>query len=211
MLTVCWAAKGGSGTTVTAVAMALAQSRPTLLVDLAGDAPLVAGVSGGDGPGLGDWLSSKAAADRLPRLEVVVADGTTMIPAGRPHPPHDTPAPRWRELAEHLGDDRRRVIVDAGTGEPPTPLVERADAALLVTRPCYLSMTRARAQRVRPTGVVMIDEPGRSIRRQDIEQALGAPVVATILLDPRIARAADAGLAAARLPRACLAQLRSAA
>ena len=44
MITVCWAAKGGSGTTVVAAAMAIAAPTPTLLIDLAGDVPAVLGV-----------------------------------------------------------------------------------------------------------------------------------------------------------------------
>jgi hypothetical protein len=49
---------------------------------------------------------------------------------------------------------------------------------------------------------VLIDEPGRALRARDIECGLGAPVVATVLLDPAIARAVDAGLLLARVPAA---------
>ena len=54
MITVCWAAKGGSGTTVFAAALALSRSAPTLLVDLDGDQPSVFGVPDASGPGLLD-------------------------------------------------------------------------------------------------------------------------------------------------------------
>jgi hypothetical protein len=47
---------------------------------------------------------------------------------------------------------------------------------------------------------VLVDEPGRALRARDIEASLRAPVVATVLLDPAIARAVDAGLLVARLP-----------
>ena len=48
---------------------------------------------------------------------------------------------------------------------------------------------------VRPTGVVLIDEPGRALTSRDVEHALGVPVVAEARLDPAVARAVDAGLA----------------
>ena len=59
MITVCWAAKGGSGTTVVAAAMAIAATTPTLLIDLAGDVPAVLGIPEPDGPGVFDWLRRK--------------------------------------------------------------------------------------------------------------------------------------------------------
>ncbi len=208
MLTVCWAAKGGSGTTVTAVALALSQNRPTLLVDLAGDVPLVIGHPD-DATGVFDWLATDTPAERLARLEQRVGDQLALVPAGSA--PAEPVASRWQVLAQHLRADARHVIVDAGTGEPPPEVVHHADAALLVTRPCYLSVTRACALQARPTGVVLIDEPGRALGPADVESSLGVPVVATLLLDPRIARAVDAGLGTARLPRGCIDQLRGAA
>ena len=50
------------------------------------------------------------------------------------------------------------------------------------------------------TGVVLVAEPGRALGAREIEAALGLPVVATVLVDPGVARAVDAGLLAARLP-----------
>jgi hypothetical protein len=55
-------------------------------------------------------------------------------------------------------------------------------------------------QPTRPSGIVLVEEPGRALRPRDVEASLGAPVVATVLLDPAIARAVDAGLLLARLP-----------
>jgi hypothetical protein len=108
---------------------------------------------------------------------------------------------RWSELATWLRGERRAIVVDAGSmGEPPSSIVRAADHALLVTRPCYLALRAAVRQQARPTGVVLVEEPGRALRAPDIEASLGAPVVATVLLDPAIARAVDAGLLLARLP-----------
>jgi hypothetical protein len=200
MISVCWAAKGGSGTTVVATAMAIAAGTPTLLVDLAGDVPAVLGMPEPDGPGVFDWLASQAPAPRLAALESRVDGRVSVLPCGRT----TSVAPeRWSALASWLRDERRSVVVDAGSnGEPPPALARAADHALLVTRPCYLALRAAVRSRARPTGVVFVDEPGRALRPRDVEASLGAPVVATVLLDPAIARAVDAGLLLARLPSA---------
>jgi hypothetical protein len=208
MLTVCWAAKGGSGTTVTAAAMALSQRVATLLVDLAGDVPLAIGAGDDLRPGVSDWLVSDATPERLSRLEQIITTELSMIPAGRAR--GEPSSERWQALADRLAGDSRPVVVDAGTGEPPTALLDRASGAYLVTRPCYIALTRACAQAVRPTGVILVTEPGRALRRDDVERSIGSPIVATVLIDPKIARAVDAGLATSRLPRACLDQLRAA-
>lgn len=199
MLTICWAAKGGSGTTVFAAARALSSPRPTLLVDLAGDASTVLGLTGADLPGVHDWLRSEAAPSRLVRLEQGATSRLSVIAAGAHHPSVDASG-RWVELARHLRAESRDVIVDAGTGRPPGALLEVADERLLVTRQCYVALRHAVAQGVVPTGVVVVEEPGRALDRRDIEASLGVPVVATALLDPAIARAVDAGLLVSRLP-----------
>ncbi len=198
MITVCWAAKGGSGTTVVATAMAIASSSPTLLVDLAGDVPATLGMPEPDGAGLFDWLRSDAPPTRLAGLEVDALRHVTVLPRGRAE---SADPRRWVELAGWLRSDSRRVIVDAGSAPaPPAELVRGADHALLVTRPCYLALRAAIRHPARPTGIVLVDEPGRALGTRDIETSLGAPVVANVLLDPAVARAVDAGLLAARLP-----------
>jgi MinD-like ATPase involved in chromosome partitioning or flagellar assembly len=121
MLTICWAAKGGSGTTVVAATLALSSDAPTLLVDLAGDTPAVLGIADPDGAGLHDWMTSEAPASRLERLEIPVDARTALLPAGRLGPDPD-PA-RWRDLATALRHDRRHVVIDAGTGAPPPDLM----------------------------------------------------------------------------------------
>jgi len=198
MITVCWAAKGGSGTTVVAAAMAIAGSDPTLLIDLAGDVPAVLGIPEPDGPGVFDWLASEASASRLSALEMRADSRTSVLPRG--NVAHVTPA-RWDEFVTWLRGERRNVVIDAGSvGEPPSAIVRASDHALLVTRPCYLALRSAVRRSTRPTGVVLVEEPGRALRARDVEASLGAPVVATVLLDPAIARAVDAGLLLARLP-----------
>ena len=208
MLTICWAAKGGSGTTVFAAARALASPVPTLLIDLAGDAMSVLGLPEPDGPGVFDWLSSDSSPSRLAALELPAGARLSVLPAGRAR---SVTPDRWDELVRHLRADARPVIVDAGTRPPTTPLLLAGDERLLVTRACYLALRHAVADRATPTGVVLIEEPGRALRAADIEASLGAPIVNTVLLDPAIARAVDSGLLVSRLPSGWRRQLRAAA
>ena len=198
MITVCWAAKGGSGTTVVAAAMAIAHAGPTLLVDLAGDVPATLGLPEPDGPGVLDWLRSEAPASRLAGLEIRALENVSVLPCGQLAP---RPTQRWSELAAWLRGESRHIVVDAGSAcVPPADVVRAADHALLVTRACYLALRAAVRQSARPTGIVLVEEPGRALHGDDIAASLGAPVVATVLLDPAVARAVDAGLLIAHLP-----------
>ncbi|MEQ1700279.1 MAG: hypothetical protein ABMA25_09215 [Ilumatobacteraceae bacterium] len=198
----CWSAKGGSGTTVVSASLALVLShqRPTLLVDLAGDAPAALGLPEPAGPGLGDWLASPTAdAAALLRLAVPATDTLQVLPVGST--PVDRASPRLAALVaalQHLG---HAIVIDAGTGAPPSTLFDAATHRLIVTRPCYLSLRRAVASGLQPTGIVLVGEPGRALQSRDVERALHAPIVAEVEYDPSVARSVDAGLLAARLPR----------
>jgi hypothetical protein len=216
MVTLCWAAKGGSGTTVVTASMALASAGPSLLVDLDGELPAVLGLPEPMRPGVADWLGSDAGVDHLAELLIDLGPTTWLLPWRNDQRSEPVPSDeRWALLAAWLGDWSRdhhgEVTIDAGTGTPPATLVEHVDRAVLVTRPCYLSLRRAVRGATRPTAVILVDEPGRPLRRRDVEHALGAPVEATVALDPMIARAVDAGLLAARLPRSLGRELRRAA
>lgn len=224
MLVSCWSAKGGAGTTVVAAALALTAARDradgSLLVDLAGDAPAVLGVPEPDGPGIADWLAAGPAvpADALARLQVEVAPGLSLVPWGH-RPPGGDAADRAEVLAALLGSSPRTVVADCGRIGPdtdPVASVRRTLAAagthsLLVTRGCYLALRHAVAAPLRPSAVVLIDEPGRSLGRLDVEEVLGVPVVAQVAWDAGVARAVDAGLLVDRLPRALARALRHAA
>jgi hypothetical protein len=221
VLYTCWAAKGGSGVTVVAALLALARARAdgeVLLVDLAGDLPAVLALGPLVGPGLGEWVAAPTAPpDALGRLEVPVVDGVTLLPRGR-----GTLAVRERTdlLASLLVADGRTVVVDAGVlapaaGEddspPAQPLVARADHSLLVIRPCYLAVQRAARLTLRPTAAIVVDEDGRALDAHDIANVLGVPVVATLPVEPAIARAVDAGLLVTRPPRRACRALRGVA
>lgn len=209
MFTLCWAAKGGSGTTVVATALALTATPPSLLVDLDGEVPAVLGMPVPDRPGVADWLATDSSADRLGELLVEVGTGTWLLPwqsSGRtPAELPLTASRRWDDLGPWLAafarDRRAHITVDAGTGSPPRALVAHADRTLLVTRPCYLALRRAVAMGVPTSGIVLVDEPGRALSARDVEHAIGAPIHASVSIDPAVARAVDAGLLSTRLPR----------
>ncbi len=180
-------------------------------------------------------------ADGLARMEVEVAPGLRLLPRGlsattggaRAH----TLASLLRGEARVVVVDAGLVadagaspseIVPAGggpTGPPRSPsaskppgstspareVVASASASLLVLRPCYLALRRALASPMRPTGLVVLSEPGRSLDARDVEEVLGIPVVAEVPVEPATARAVDAGLLVARLPRALARAVRDAA
>jgi hypothetical protein len=220
MVTLCWAAKGGSGTTVVTTTLALESTRPALLVDLAGDIPAVLGMVEPDRPGVADWLDSDGAPTQLDDLLVDIDDLTVLLPYREQHHsavsrPGDLTPARWRALgawleawAEMTGGE---VWIDGGTGTPATALAACVEQLWLITRPCYLSLRQAARGAVRPTGVVLVDEPGRSLRVRDVERATAAPVVTRLLIDPRVARAVDAGLLMSRPPFTIRRSLRRAA
>ena len=211
MLYSCWSAKGGSGTTVVAATLAMLFARRSdagaLFVDAGGDAAAVLGVPEPDGPGVADWLAAGDGApiDSLRRLEVDLGANLRLVPHGGRALPAG--AHRAELLAELLATDRRDVVVDCGlvqsypSSDVPRVLAAAGTRSLLVTRPCYLSLRRAGALPFRPSAVVLVDEPGRALTPADVEAVLDVPVLASVVFDPAIARAVDAGLLMARLPR----------
>lgn len=206
MLVACWSAKGGAGTTVVAASLALLLARRdpggALFADLAGDAPAVLGLPEPTSPGLAGWLAAgrDVPADALGRLEVTTVEARLrLLPRG------DGPlaADRADVLGQLLATDPRPVVVDCGSDLVGAPLAIAAGAtrSILVTRPCFLALRRALTAPLRPSEVVLLTEPGRSLTRLDVEDCVGAPVVAEVAVDPAVARAVDAGLLATRLPR----------
>ena len=206
MLVTCWSTKGGAGCSVVAAALALTWTRAghdVVVVDLGGDLPAVLGLPQTPGKGLADWLRAGSAvpADGLARLEVEAAPRLSLVPRGDGEV--DT-GERLSVLAELLARSSRLAVVDAGVvgdGSATLPLVSEARHSLLVTRPCYLALNRLVQSSLRPSAVVLVNEPGRALDQSDVEQVAEAPVVATVMADPAVARAVDAGLLTSRLPR----------
>ncbi|MFV1990414.1 MAG: hypothetical protein ACC652_06705 [Acidimicrobiales bacterium] len=196
-----WSAKGGSGASVVAAAAALASESETLLVDLCGDQPAIL-AQPEDELGITDWLDAgvDAAPDALRRLETSVTPRLSLLRFGTNK--HIT-ADRIELLASLLAQDQRNVIVDAGTeaSELSSLLCEAATESLLVLRPCYLALRRAKQHPRRATAVVLVSEPGRTLRAKDVSAVLGLPVLVEVDWDTAVARAVDAGLLVTRLPR----------
>jgi hypothetical protein len=224
MLVSCWSAKGGSGTTTVVGArsedLAERGDDGALLVDLGGDLPAALGVPEPDGPGLTDWLAAGPAvpADSLARLEVRLGPGLRLLPRGR----GGLVAPARAEvLAEVLASDLRPVVIDVGvvtadgTGGAAADvarlLAGAATQSLLVTRSCFLSLRRALALPLRPSGIVLLVEEGRALGMRQIEDVLGVPVIAEVGIEPAVARAVDSGMLGARVPRNLERSLRHAA
>jgi len=216
MLVACWSAKGGSGTTVVAVSLASVLARTAgeaVLADLAGDVPAVVGAPEPSGPGIGDWLHAGDAVppDALQRIEVAGPPGLRILPAG--DAVDDAPDGRGDVLAALLASDPRPVVADCGAAPRGARLAVAAGAgtSLLVLRPCYLALRRAASFPLRPSGVVLVEEKGRSLTAADVEATLGVPVRAVVQVEQEVARAVDAGSLGARLPRRLERSLRRAA
>lgn len=212
MLTAYWAAKGGAGATVLAAAHAVAASahRHTVAVDLDGDLARALGVDGPDHPGVADWLRAGAdvPADALDRLLVPAGDDLWLLPRGT----GSLPAARAGVLGHLLARTPREVVVDAGTRPSPAAVavVRAAHRSVLVTRACYLALSRLRALDLAPTEVALVEEPQRALGPEDVALAAGAPVKVRVDVHPAIARAVDAGLLRARLPRRLAGAVRTA-
>jgi MinD-like ATPase involved in chromosome partitioning or flagellar assembly len=221
VLVACWSVKGGSGTTTVAASLALvlARSSPAgaLLVDAAGDLPTVLGVDHPPGPGVADWLAAGDGVpdDALARLATECAPGLRLIgwEEGGSGSGGTIPADAGRRLAAVLAEQPGPVVVDCGSAATPlaVTLAASATVSLLVLRRCFLALRRAVAAPVRPSGVVVVDEPGRVVDVAQIGDVLGVPVRAVVPWDRDIARAVDAGLLATRLPRVLARPLRAAA
>jgi hypothetical protein len=142
-------------------------------------------------------------ADALRRLEVDVGPGLKLLARGASTGAGVASALRAEALPALLADDARVVVADCGRADRPPgrELAASATFSFCVLRPCYLALRRALAADLRPSGVVLVGEPGRALRRRDIEDVLGVPVVAEVPVEAAIARAVDAGLLATRVGR----------
>lgn len=191
-ITVLWAAKGGSGTTVTTAAAAIQEPRDVVIVDLQGDMTDVLATPRPTA-GLDDWLLREPTND-LEELLVYVDPTTRLLPTRSPIDLDQVGGERVDILARWMHDTGSIVLVDAGTGQPSEALVEIADRNLIVTRPCYLALVKGVRLGQRPDGIVLVNEPSRSLNSSSVERSLSAPIVATIEAHPSIARSVDAGL-----------------
>lgn len=205
MLMTCWSVKGGSGTTVVAAGLSLVlaqrvtDSPPVLLVDLGGDSPAVLGLAEPATSGVFDWLRSDAPAAALEDLALEVGPGLALVPRGYGDLPPLT-GKRWVVLAAYLRERVPNAVIDCGPLRPAPQVLTDQALSILVLRPCYLALRRVASASLTADRIVLIDEPGRALRRPDVENVVGHRVDVHLELDPAIARAVDAGLLAGRLP-----------
>jgi hypothetical protein len=228
VLIACWSPKGGCGTTVVSVAIAMVLAERAadgvLIADLCGDVPGVLGADcdEADGPGLAQWLAASGPPEALARIEVAVTPRLSLLLAGGAMPlvagGGDGPGgdEQVAALAVTLAADRRPVVADCGTihpgrSSPGSALAAAAGLSLLVLRPCYTALRRAVDAPVRPSAVVLVEEPHHKLGRQAVEAALGVPVRAVVDVHPKVARAVDAGLLNGGLPRPFYRAIRRAA
>ncbi|MEM9200248.1 MAG: hypothetical protein AAGC53_01245 [Actinomycetota bacterium] len=180
-----------------AAAMAMQCSRSgaeTLLIDLAGDQPELLGVPSPD-VGVTDWLGGiDVPLDGLAALELDVAPHLRLLARGGL--PADT---RLDVLARVCAASSRTVIVDAGVAADVHWAGGCAEE-IVVVRACYLAVRRTGTLPSRAR-LVVIEEPGRALRADDVATAVGVPVWRRLVLDPAVARSVDAGLLSSRLPR----------
>lgn len=119
-------------------------------------------------------------------------------PAGSPIPTEsgsipvlsgDEPHPEGRHVVRDLGTVHDLAEVGPVDG----------DTYAVVRGPSHLGLQNLVG--VDFAGIVLVAEEGRALRESDVEQVVGRPIVATVAVDRAIARAADTGLLAFRIPK----------
>ncbi|MCU1459436.1 MAG: ATPase involved in chromosome partitioning [Actinomycetia bacterium] len=209
MLLALWSPKGGSGTSVLAAACAVALTRAPIpggcrLADLDGDQPAIFGLPKDPTTGLADWiaLAPHVPSDALERLAVDVAPGISLLPRGGVDAARHAAADAGAALAVALRDGEVPTVADVGRPSTPSAhgLVEVADHSVVVVRGCYLALRRAVQSELleRASGVVLVEEPGRSLGAREVADVLGRPMLARIPVRAATARSVDAGVLAAR-------------
>lgn len=185
-----WSPKGGSGTSVTAAALAVGLSsvRHVTLVDCAGDQSGILGFPTdiGNGeirdvtPGLNLATPASATCLELDDTTIVYDLGNALTP-----------------FAKDVLRSDPSVIYRDGAKMPPRP-----DVVLCVIRGDYLALRRAlRHPALEPTtSVVLVQEPHRALGSEEVTAVLDKPVAVKIPVEPAIARSVDAGVLAIRQP-----------
>lgn len=216
MAIVCLTSASGSpGVTTTAVGMAFSWPRPVLLVeaDPTGGSGVLAGFLRGTTPydaGLIELaLSPLGTADALRDVVRPLSPNVSLVTGIRSHAQATALRDLWEPLAaalRDLDDNGQDVIVDAGrlglVGSP-TPLLDAADAALLVTRATLPTISAARswAETVRQPATgwrhpcLLLIAEGQPYRATDFSKVLGMPVVADLPDDPAAAAVYHRGAA----------------
>ena len=216
MAIVCLTSASGSpGVTTTAVGMAFSWPRPVLLVeaDPTGGSGVLAGFLRGTTPydaGLIELaLSPLGTADALRDVVRPLSPNVSLVAGIRSHAQATALRDIWEPLAaalRELDDNGQDVIVDAGRlglMGSPTPLLDAADAALLVTRATLPAISAARSwtETVRQPATgwrhpcLLLIAEGQPYRATEVSKVLGMPVVADLPDDPAAAAVYHRGAA----------------
>lgn len=218
-------ASGAPGVTSTAVGLALAWHRPTLLVeaDVTPGSAILAGWCRGVLPhdqglidvalaaGLGDPLD-EAIADHVLTLE----GGLRLLAGVASAAQVPSMVALWEPLAEALrgmDDLGVDVIVDAGrlgAAHGPAPLLRHADLVAVLLRSDLPSINAARgalgplADDLARTGLgaqvlrTILVGPGRPYTSREVAAVLNVPMLADLAWDPRAAEVLSVGAAPGR-------------
>lgn len=208
MAVVCLTSASGSpGVTTTAVGLAFCWPRPVLLVeaDPTGGSGILAGFMKGTTPydaGLVELaLSPLSTTDALRDVVRPLSPSVSLVAGTRTHAQAAALHKVWEPLGVALREleaSGQDVIVDGGRlglAGSPQPLMDAADATLLVTRANLPSISAARswAETVRQPGtgwrhpgLFLIGE-GQPYRDTEVSKVLGMPVVADLPDDPAAA------------------------
>lgn len=112
---------------------------------------------------------------------------------GLPADSHDATAFEWMwGKVDQAWNPGTRRIVDAGVAL--SSHIGNDLKVVVVRGPCSIAVRTLAPIAASIDHLVLIREPWRSLRRQDVEAALSTPVAAEVPHSPRVARLADAGL-----------------
>jgi MinD-like ATPase involved in chromosome partitioning or flagellar assembly len=214
-----WSTKGGSGTTVTCTAIALALMRPDqtgVIIDLggehSGDVGSLVGCSTQPRSGLTDWLIADTTVPPSALAELlqdrvqprVLSVGHHRADITNPSAEQSIETTQRLQDALHwLVDTYGFVVLDLGshTDWLADTASSLADASLLILRPCSLSVRASVNSTRRVVGAVIVGDGSRSLLQADIEGLLGVPVLTHIKSHPAIADAVDSGRFSKGVPR----------
>ncbi len=168
--------KGGTGTTTTAsiFALALSEQGKTIITDKSGHSPNV-----------GAYLSVGIyEPSRLYQVNPNLNACTGGIYYGGEHP---------------YGDDTDFMVYDWGTKHPGRDFaVEHGEEVIMVVRNDYFCMKACIDEKLDKNDYVLVLNPDGVLTQNDIAQVMRREPVAVSHLDPKVARANDAGLLSTR-------------
>lgn len=223
MLISVWSPKGGVGTSTIAVALAATVTechRDVRLIDLGGDAPAIVGVRVPDHLGIGDLLRAAPATPTtaLDAISVDIGERFSYVGPGRVdraagcEPPAAEAGLSVSQFVNAVRSHAAICVVDCQTVGTALEraLVANSDLALIVVQPCFVLLqrtTQLQSLVAASSGVVYLEDQGRSLTAADVGGILGRPLLAKIQRSHEVARTIDAGVLLRRRPAALFAPI----